>query len=171
MKSINPQAITTSVEGDLLRGQRHFAEICRAFFSQFDSGNKVMKTCEHILGVKWLHSSQVNNSDLDQIAAGKKSHMAPRVFIAIGRLNEAAASSEDLPAHLPSLADIQPILCADGQPAKAEDLWSAYVGRSVLTIQPLAKPDLATARIAEKIQRLSNEQRNQLFQLLEGSAA
>ena len=169
MKTLNPQTISTPVEGDLLRGQRHFTETYRTFINQFGSGNQAMKTCQHLLGLKWLHSSQVTNAELDLMAAGKKSNGGPRFFIAIGRLNQAVASNEELPTSLPSLAGMQPILRADGEPAQAADLWSAYAGLTVLSIKAISKPDPLATKLAEAIQRLSTGQRDQLFQLLEAA--
>ena len=103
------------------------------------------------------------------MAAGKKSNGGPRFFIAIGRLNQAVASNEELPTSLPSLAGMQPILRADGEPAQAADLWSAYAGLTVLSIKAISKPDPLATKLAEAIQRLSTGQRDQLFQLLEAA--
>ncbi len=114
--------IGVTLEDDLEAGRRQWTVAWRRFARQWTQP-QLLKLADSVLGGRYLHSSQISG-----FATGKLREPSPKVFMAVGRLNQAIANGElgevqkDLWGGKEFLAD------KDGNPLDAVGCFRAFTG-------------------------------------------
>ena len=124
------------LEEELEAGRRQWTIAWRYFARQWTQP-QLLKLADAVMGGRYLHSSQISG-----FATGKLREPAPKVFVVIGRLNQAIATSE-LPPEVKELGEGKQILKdKDGQPLDSVGCFRAFTGN--------LKLDLETPRVIPK---------------------
>jgi hypothetical protein len=111
-----------TLEDDLEAGRRQWTVAWRRFARQWTQP-QLLRLTDSVLGGRYLHSSQISG-----FATGKLREPSPKVFLAVGRLNQALANSE-LPSELQILwSDKKFLADRDGNALDAVGCFRAFTG-------------------------------------------
>ncbi len=112
-----------TLENDLEAGRRQWTVAWRRFARQWTQP-QLLRLADSVLGGRYLHSSQISG-----FATGKLREPAPKVFVVIGRLNEALAEGS-LPNELKDLwLGRQALKDKDGNPLDSVGCFRAFTGQ------------------------------------------
>jgi hypothetical protein len=110
------------LDEELEAGRRQWTVAWRRFARQWTQP-QLLKLADAVMGGRYLHSSQISG-----FATGKLREPAPKVFVVIGRLNQALANGK-LDAKQKDLwANKQCLVDKDGTPLDAVGCFRAFTG-------------------------------------------
>ena len=110
-------------------GHAVFTHMARRFFAQASQPTWI-RIAQEVTGDNSLHSSQING-----FSTGQLLYPAPRVFVALGAVNQAVATTP-IRRKAPSGQNIQPMMLPDGTVLDACGLFAVFSG-----VLPVELPD------------------------------
>ncbi len=117
-----------TLEEQLEEGRRQWTIAWRRFARQWTQP-QLLKLADAVLGGRYLHSSQISG-----FATGKLREPSPKVFVAIGRLNQAIAKSK-IASGLKELLENKDFLKdKNGNPLDETGCFQAFTGQLDLGI-------------------------------------
>ena len=111
-----------TLEEQLEEGRRQWTVAWRRFARQWTQP-QLLRLAEVVMGGRYLHSSQISG-----FATGKLREPGPKVFITIGRLNQAIAKKEISPDHRELWQDKRCLVDKEGNALDAIGCFRAFTG-------------------------------------------
>ena len=111
-----------TLEEQLEEGRRQWTIAWRRFARQWTQP-QLLKLADVVMGGRYLHSSQISG-----FATGKLREPGPKVFVTIGRLNQALAKKEISPEQRELWQDKRYLVDKDGNALDAVGCFRAFTG-------------------------------------------